>query len=322
MATATRPTRHLHRFDSLIVPHDLSGVADRALPIIGRLARRGGLGVRLVTTASPGLDPTLDRRELASHSRRIYGCPVTPVVLESNEPAKDLAEFAGRYPSALICLATHGRTAIGELVVGSMTDDVLHHHSGPVLVVGPRVDHDALLSDNLLVCIDKFALESSLLEVAHAWQSTFGGRVELFEAVVGMASTGRPAPTAELRQAHSLNPTAATTVVESHDPVRAILDAASASNSVIALASHLRRGLDRAVLGSVAWEVVRWSPTPVLVVPGELCGAGVGGASERREGADRDCGPHRDGRDRRPVPDVEDGGHVGCGAGQDRGEHE
>jgi nucleotide-binding universal stress UspA family protein len=144
----------------------------------------------------------------------------------------------------------------------------LHHHSGPVLVVGPRVDHDALLSDNLLVCIDKFALESSLLEVAHAWQSTFGGRVELFEAVVGMASTGRPAPTAELRQAHSLNPTAATTVVESHDPVRAILDAASASNSVIALASHLRRGLDRAVLGSVAWEVVRWSPTPVLVVPG------------------------------------------------------
>jgi nucleotide-binding universal stress UspA family protein len=268
-STPTPATRHLSRFDSLIVPHDLSGLADRAVPIVGGLARRGGLSVRLVTTASPGLDLTQDRTDLAAHARRIHGCPVTPVVLESNEPADELAEFARRHPGALLCVGTHGRTALGELVLGSMTDDLLHHHLGPVLVVGPRVDHDVALSDNLLVGVDEYALESSLFDVANAWQLTFGGTIELFEAVVRTRPTAKLEPTPELREAQSLAPTALTTIVESHDPVSAILDAASASDSVIAVASHLRSGVERAVLGSVAWEVVRWSPTPVLVVPGE-----------------------------------------------------
>ena len=193
---------------------------------------------------------------------------MTPVAIESNAPADDLAEFAGRHPGALLCLATHGRTAIGELVLGSMTDDLLHQHSGAILVVGPRVDDDMVLSDNLLVGIDKFAVESSLLEAATAWQQTFDGSIELFEAVVRRKPTAKLGPTPELRQAQALVPSAVTTVIESHDPVGAILDAASAFGSVIAVASHLRRGFDRIVLGSVAWEVIRLSPTPVLVVPG------------------------------------------------------
>ena len=203
------------------------------------------------------------------HARRIHGCSVTPVAIESNEPANDLADFAGRHPSALLCLATHGRTAIGEIVLGSMTDDLLHRHTAPILVVGPRVDHDAELGDNLLVCVDEFALESSLLEAATAWQQTFGGNIELFEAVVRTAPSANIGPTAELRRAQTRVPSPVTTVIESHDPIRAILDTASASNSVVALASHLRHGIERVVLGSVAWEVIRWSPTPVLVVPGE-----------------------------------------------------
>src|SRR3954454_15581696 len=89
-ASAQR-ARHLARFDSIIVPHDLSGVADRALPIIGQLARRGALGVRLVTTTSPGLDPSVDRDYLVNPARRINGWPVTPVVLVTNDPAEDLA---------------------------------------------------------------------------------------------------------------------------------------------------------------------------------------------------------------------------------------
>jgi len=237
--TSMPRTRHLCRFDSIIAPHDLSGVADRALPIIGQLARRGSLGVRLVTTSSPGLDPTVDRNDLAMHARRINGWPVTPVVLESNEPAEELAEFADRHSGALICLASHARNAIGELFIGSMTDELLRRHRGPILIVGPRVDPHVELGDDLIVGLDDFARHTSLLDVAKAWKSTFGGTVDEFE------------------------------VPEACDPVDVLVDTARQTRGIIAVASHLRRGFDRARRGSVSWDLIRRSPTPVLVVPGQ-----------------------------------------------------
>lgn len=231
-------TRHLYRFDSIIVPHDLSGVADRALPIIGQLARRGGLGVRLVTTTSPGLDPSVDRDDLVMHARRINGWPVTPIVLETNDPAEELAEFAERHQGALVCLASHARSAIGEMFAGSMTDELLQRHKGPMLIVGPGVDPDRPLGDDLVVGMDQFARGTALLDTARAWQSTFGGSFEVFE------------------------------VPKASDPVDALMHAACSAGSVIAVASHGRRGFDRARRGSVSWDLIRRSTTPVLVVPG------------------------------------------------------
>lgn len=238
MLTTKPRTRHLSRFDSIIVPHDLSGVADRALPIIGQLARRGGLGVRLVTTSSPGLDATVDRGDLVRHARRIDGWPVTPVVLETNDPSTELAEFADRHRGALICLASHGRSVLGEMFAGSMADELLHRNRGPLLIVGPRVDTGITLGDDVIVGMDDFARETSLLDVARAWKATFGGNVDVFE------------------------------VPNACDPVDALVDTARQTRGVIAVASHLRRGFDRARRGSVSWDLVRRSPTPVLVIPG------------------------------------------------------
>jgi len=266
VATPARAVRELTRFDSLIVPHDLTGQADRVLPVVGELSRRAGLGVMLVTTASPGLE-TEDRADLASHGRRIHGALTTSVVLGSNDPADDLAAFAERHPYSLICLATHARTALGELVFGSMADDLLRRLARPILAVGPHVDAGITISDTLLVAVDSFSLRTELPSTAAAWRTTFGGSIELFEAVVPARNGKAQVPPIELREAALAFDNARLTTAESHDPARAIVEAASESRSVVAIDSHLRRGLERAVLGSVAWEVVRFSPTPVLIVP-------------------------------------------------------
>jgi nucleotide-binding universal stress UspA family protein len=53
-----------------------------------------------------------------------------------------------------------------------------------------------------------------------------------------------------------------------HDAARAILDVAKAEHAfAIALATHGRTGVRRAVLGSVADKVVRGAAGPVLVCP-------------------------------------------------------
>ncbi|WP_091740669.1 universal stress protein [Phenylobacterium immobile] len=58
-----------------------------------------------------------------------------------------------------------------------------------------------------------------------------------------------------------------TVLLEDAVPAEAIIDTAKARNcSLIAMASHGRRGLGRLLLGSVTSEVLARSPVPVLVV--------------------------------------------------------
>ena len=256
----------LGRFDSLIVALDFGPLADRMLPIVGRVASRGQLPIRMVTTGSPGLEQ-YDIADLAERTRQIHGCPVTSEVIEGDNPADDLADFAGRHPGALLCLASHGRTALGEVLFGSMTEELLRRHVGPMLAIGPDVPDEYELGDKLLVAIDESSLRTSLLDVSLHWQTTFGGTLELFEAITLGSAQVPIEPTAELRAAHELVPAAEMTVVDSHDPVRAIGDAAMASRSVIAVAGHARGGLERAVRGSVTGELLHWSTVPLLIVP-------------------------------------------------------
>jgi nucleotide-binding universal stress UspA family protein len=250
----------------LIVALDFTETSDRMLPMVGGLAHRGDLPIRLVTTGSPTLEE-YDLVDLSARARRVHGCPVTSIVIHDGDPADDLAEFAERHRGGLVCLASHGRTAIGELLFGSMAEDLLRRHVGPMFTIGPGVPDDYALGDNLLVAVDKSVLRTPLLAAAIRWAATFGGTVELFEAVTRGSSLVPIAPTEELRAARELIPTAALTVVESHDPVRAIGEAAMASGSVIAVATRARTGVERAVLGSVTAELLRWSSTPLLIVP-------------------------------------------------------
>ena len=261
-----KPIINLDRFDSLVVASDFTATSDRMLPIVGWLARRGGLPVRVMTTASPGLEQ-YDLTDLAERAQRIHGCTVSPLVIDGGEPADDIAEFARRHPSALLCLGSHGRTALGNALLGSFTEDLLRRHVGPVLAIGPGVPEDYKPGDSLVVGVDAHAARSSLLDVARSWLTTFGGSVELFEAITRTSASAPVQSTPELQAAHQAIPSAVLSVVESHDPVRAIVDGAATSGSVIAVSSHVRTGIERAVLGSVAGELLHLSSTPVLIVP-------------------------------------------------------
>lgn len=257
-----RPTT---RFTSLVALHDLTSDSDRVLPVVGQLARRGRLDVHLLTTGTRGLED-LDRSELNALASHLHGCAVTPIVLTSDEPAAAIAEFTARCPTALICLASHGRTALGEALFGSMTDELLTRRAGPVFAVGPHFEGDSV-KDELIVCIDEHSGRTSLLRWAAMWKATFDARVTLLEVVpptAGPTATATPA----LRDAAAALDGAAMSVLASHDPVAAILDRVATSHGVVALASRNQHGLRRALLGSVAREVVRWSTAPVLLTVG------------------------------------------------------
>jgi hypothetical protein len=78
MSSATvQPDAHDELFETVIVPHDLTPYSDRSLPLVRHLARQGQVAAHLVTTASPGVDTSADRKELAARVRRLHGWPAS-----------------------------------------------------------------------------------------------------------------------------------------------------------------------------------------------------------------------------------------------------
>jgi nucleotide-binding universal stress UspA family protein len=250
-------------FRSLVVPIDFGSVGDRALATATVLAARAPLSVHLATTISAGLDTSRDEADLARRAVRLGLAEVSIDIIETDDVPAGRDEVMRTLPAPLLCIATHGRTAIGEIFLGSTTEDLLLAHRGPALVIGPEAD-PVRVPSTLAVCVDPGGASVNLERAAAGWKETFGGQLEVVE-VTQPTLTARALPHALFKTAQHLH--APVRTIASHDPAQALIELALDCDVVLAVASHLRHGLARIVLGSVAWETIQRSPTPVLVVP-------------------------------------------------------
>jgi nucleotide-binding universal stress UspA family protein len=56
-------------------------------------------------------------------------------VVRPGDPEIEIRSIAREVGADLIILGTHGRTGLMRVLVGSVTDDVIHHSEIPVLVL-------------------------------------------------------------------------------------------------------------------------------------------------------------------------------------------
>jgi universal stress protein A len=69
---------------------------------------------------------------------------ITPVV-RSGSPAEEIKRFAEEEGADLIVMATHGRTGLKHMLMGSVAEKVVRISTVPVLTVKPRGIRDGLL---------------------------------------------------------------------------------------------------------------------------------------------------------------------------------
>ena len=62
------------------------------------------------------------------------GVPIYIAAPEGDASVRIIAE-AEREPGTLIAMATHGRSGIPRMVIGSVTNRVLHASTDPILIV-------------------------------------------------------------------------------------------------------------------------------------------------------------------------------------------
>jgi nucleotide-binding universal stress UspA family protein len=132
---------------TILHPTDFSECSEAAFQVACSLAK-GYQGRLIVIHVMPselvssrvigGPTPNLYRAELEERLHR-YEVPDLGLVVEHHlregDPNAEILRAAEEFHCDMIVLGTHGRTAIGRLLMGSVAEAILHGAQCPVLIV-------------------------------------------------------------------------------------------------------------------------------------------------------------------------------------------
>ncbi len=185
-----------------------------------------------------------------------------------------LVELAEAERCQLIVVGTHSRKGLSRM--WSVSTAALHASRAAVAVVPPDGAAGRISQKPQLLRVLVTTDFSEAADAAVPWAYSLvapRGEVTLAHVVLSEEAPGERESlelAAKLRAVPVEAGTKAVTrteILHSHDPAKAIVEAAARLGSdIIVLSSHGRTGLKRAALGSVAEEVIRASSRPVFVV--------------------------------------------------------
>jgi nucleotide-binding universal stress UspA family protein len=255
------------------------------------------------TTWDPGVefslfDPEMERqvreRELGyleSVARRLRngsGLHVDCALLNGTI-APSLEDYVERTGTDLVVMTSHGRGGLGRIVLGNVADQLVRRITVPVLVIRPEQSPSALPTRRrILVPLDGSPLAESILDQAKAFARITNSELLLLMVVQPAPILLPPFvwPPEGLTQPPDSRLLAARRYLEdtkeqlrreglavqsrvrtARKVGREILQVANDEEcTLIAMATHGSSGLDRAMIGSVADQVVRHATTPVLLL--------------------------------------------------------
>ncbi|MCH8802187.1 MAG: universal stress protein [Chloroflexi bacterium] len=304
-------------YDRIIVPLDGSPLAERVLPYVTRISLGMGIPVHLMQvfpSVSEALaDPAHGRYQsgisagahdeamdyLNSVKRKTAGVEITCEAHEG-DIVTHIIDEAEKSPNSLVALSTHGRSGVTRWLMGSVTDNVLHHTKNPMLIFRGHQEGDPEPDTNLetiIVPLDGSPLAEQVLPHVVALAKALNLKVTLiraaatveeFSAVTGFQRVdgisglhyqtfenltkvaGNQALDYIKGQEEHLRSQGVASVDHRIVPGSAaavIVDVAlETPDNLVAMTTHGRSGPARWTLGNVTDRVVRHSGDPVLVV--------------------------------------------------------
>jgi nucleotide-binding universal stress UspA family protein len=202
------------------------------------------------------------------------------------DPAGAILRYARDEEVDLIVMGTHGRQGWARGVLGSVAETVSRYAPCPVLTVRPldAPGEAPWPPSKVLLALDEvpeegFATVPPVAARAARLAVAYQAPLEIVHVVPQLALDGREEADAERLHVHRIlsglgsalrtGPTSMLSVsvrVVTGDPAAAIAEVAEADGAhLLVVGTHARQGASRVLLGSVAEELVRTAPCPVLV---------------------------------------------------------
>jgi nucleotide-binding universal stress UspA family protein len=268
-------------FERILAPLDGSPLAESILPLVRAFRARKRTELVLLRALPPppmvggdvGRVMELDRRAAEEYLEGLRkaesaGEGSLRVRVREGPPAETILAVAREERATLIALSTHGRTGLRRLLFGSVAEQVLRESPIPVLLL--RGQAAAPEPRKILLPVDPDDVSLEVVNAAIEVASTFGAHVVLLNVMKDALAYGPPV--VQITRAFERFREAGVSVeplLRRGDPADEILAAArDLSAGMIAIATHARRGLRRALVGSVAEKVLRHAEVPVLAIRG------------------------------------------------------
>jgi nucleotide-binding universal stress UspA family protein len=135
------------RVGRLVACLDGSDIAERALPVAAELAQRLTAEFILIRVATDGRVVGTDLSDLAylhDAAEHLPGPPPLIDVLHDRHPVEAIAAYGGDRGDTVTVMATHGRSGLRGVLMGSVARGVTHAAKCPVVVVPPSATARAL----------------------------------------------------------------------------------------------------------------------------------------------------------------------------------
>jgi nucleotide-binding universal stress UspA family protein len=304
------------RIRTMLVPVDFSGESFRAVDFALALARRFGATVHLVyvyedkpqfssMVNTPELfsDPAIELfsdQEIAGRlknevQRRFsIDLPTQNCHFRTGRPSTEICAAAHKLNADLIVIATHGRTGLKHLTLGSTAEKTVRHAPCPVLVVreatrGPiKTATEGIVIEKILVPVDfsecaregaKYAsvfatrvgADLLLMHVAYPRNYTASDPTVVPPEWPQLVETARLLAEDNLEKIVNFLPLvgiSAETVVAIGTPIEKLVEETARPDvDMVITSTHGFTGLRHVLLGSTAEQLVRLAHCPVLVVP-------------------------------------------------------
>jgi nucleotide-binding universal stress UspA family protein len=263
-------------FDEILVCLDGSLLAEKILPLAQGIASVKGSTIILLRVV--GNSEELSAEE--SYMRERAGVFRAPIrFLISADPATAIIKALEKNPRALGALTTHGRTAWGEALLGSVALKVIRGARRPVLLY--RARSDSLTTPTkittLVVALDGSEFSEKIVPSAVAMAKSINSRIMLVQALPAESVRARAnlplgdvlessylqSKAAEIKKRYQIEPAWDVLHGEAGDAICRYVN--GMENTLLAMTSHARGGLERAFLGSVAATCIRKTGVPMLI---------------------------------------------------------
>jgi len=274
--------------ERIVVPLDGSLTAEAVLPQVRRLLYRHDSEVILVRAVNPPMAEnaiTVAEAELSTAREYIFGQLErlekagvrAKYVVRIGAPVGVILDVVKEHAATMIALATHGATGLKRLLFGSVGEGLVRMSPVPVLLVRPfwsyelvpplRTEHAPVR--NLLLAVDGSDLALAALPGVIEIADLFEARVVLLRV---LEEKSPETPAEAEKQLKAIAKTIekegieTLSLIERGEPVDQILKALRFHEiDLLAMATHGRSGLTRAVMGSVSEDVLRRATVPILI---------------------------------------------------------
>ncbi|QLH74203.1 MAG: universal stress protein [Methanomassiliicoccales archaeon] len=270
-------------FDKVLIPVDLSDASVGQVDCIVGMRHYGLKEAVLYYAIDVGDAPTQDERSKLEALAEKFSSADIPVkvVTEVGKPSTMILKAAKKEKATMIAMASSGKSKKRELVVGSVSLEVVRRSKVPVLIgkfeggLSHKVEKCPFLLESVLISMDLGPSTKILMQTFKEIDAAGCKKAVLFHVVQSAKYSVEDdvkfqqvkEDLLKWKEGHK-----GTSELDTHlhygTPAYNILEAAREFDSTLIIMGNVGKGLLHSMtLGSVSDEVLRKSPVHVLIVP-------------------------------------------------------